>query len=91
MSHRVLVSPLLQEYHHIPGILRVEGETVGKCLNDLVRQYPEAKNWLMDKQGVLQVMVYINGEENIVYQRDDFGRKLNPGDELQIVPVITGG
>jgi molybdopterin converting factor small subunit len=71
--------------------LRIEGETVGECLNDLFRQYPEAKEWLLDTQGILQVMVYINGEENIVYHREDFSRKLNPGDELQIVPVITGG
>ena len=86
-----MVGPLLQEYHQIPGILRVEGESVGECLNDLFRQYPGAKEWLLDTQGVLQVMVYINGEENIVYHREDFSRKLSPGDELQIVPVITGG
>jgi molybdopterin converting factor small subunit len=91
MSRIVMISPLLQEYHHIPGVLRVEGETVGECLNDLFRQYPEAKEWLFDKQGVLQIMVYINGEENIIYHREDFSRKLNRGDELQIVPVIYGG
>ncbi len=91
MSRRLLISPLLQEYHQIPGILIVNGETVGECIDDLIRQYPEVKEWLMDRQDVLQVTVYINSEENIVYNRNDFARKLNLGDELQIVPVIAGG
>jgi molybdopterin converting factor small subunit len=91
VSRKVLIAPLLQEYYNIPGILAVEGETVGECLRDLIRQYPEANKWLFDKQGVLQIMIYINGEDNIIYNRDDFARKLNPQDELQIVPVITGG
>jgi len=81
----------LQEYADIPASLEVNGKTVGECLDDLIRQYPESKNWLFDQDGLLRVLISINNVETVVLDKEGLGRILNADDELQIFAVIGGG
>jgi len=91
MSIKVKITPVLQEYSDIPNILEVNGNTVGECLDDLIRQYPEARSWLFDQYGLLQVLVSINNKETVALDRNGLDRILTTDDELQIFAMISGG
>ncbi|UCB43075.1 MAG: MoaD/ThiS family protein [Dehalococcoidales bacterium] len=91
MSIKVNVGPLLQEYSDIPGNLEVNGSTVGQCLDDLIRQYPESRNWLFDEGGLLRVVISINNIETVTLDKEGLDRILKAGDELQIFAVVSGG
>jgi hypothetical protein len=68
----------------------VAGRTVGECLEDLVRQYPEARKLLFDGRGRLlkQVYVYVNAES---LEKADFTIPLTERDELILAVLVTGG
>jgi molybdopterin converting factor small subunit len=91
MNTKVEIAAILQEYIDIPDIVEVSGNTVGECLYDLIRQYPEARNWLFDQDSLLPVLVSINNKEIVALNRDGLNRPLNADDELQIFAVIDGG
>ncbi len=91
MSIKVKISPLLQEYADIPDTLEVTGNTVGQCLDDLLRQYPESRDWLFDQNGLLRVLVIINNVETVAFDKEGLDRILKADDELQIFAVIGGG
>ena len=91
MSIKVNIGPLLQEYSGIPDTLELNGNTVGQCLDDLIKQYPESRNWLFDESGLLRVVVSINNVETVTPDKEGLGRILKAEDELQIFAVIGGG
>ncbi|MFC1901320.1 hypothetical protein ACFLX3_00105 [Chloroflexota bacterium] len=91
MSIQVKIAPALQENLNAPGVIQVNGNTIGECLDDLVRQYPQARSLLFDRNGALQVLISINNEETVVMDRDGLGRALHPDEELQIAAVLGGG
>ncbi len=91
MSIKVSIGPLLQEYTDIPGTLEANGSTVGQCLDDLIRQYPESKSWLFDEGGLLRVVVSINNVETVTLDKEGLDRILRVDDELQIYAVVSGG
>ena len=91
MSIQVKIAPILQEYFDVPGILGVKGNTIGECLEDLIRQYPEARSWIFDQNGLVQVLVSIKNKETVVLSRNGLDRTMNSNDELQISAVISGG
>jgi molybdopterin converting factor small subunit len=70
--------------------ITVEGKTVGECINDLVKRYPEAQNLLFEKNGQLlkQVYVYVNAEG---LNKADFARRVTERDGLILAVLITGG
>jgi len=91
MSIKVNIGPLLQEYSGIPGTLEVNGNTVGQCLDDLIRQYPESRSWLFDEGGLLRVVVSINNVEMVTLDEAGLDRTLKADDELQVFAVVSGG
>ena len=70
------------------GPVEATGSTVRECLDDVIRQSPDTKRWLFDKNGILQVLVLLNGED--VYQKD-LNRAVTDGDELQLILIVGGG
>jgi hypothetical protein len=85
-----LFYPALQSLVQGRETLVVQGQTVGECLQDLVRQFPESKKLLFDSRGLLlkQVYVYVNAEG---LHKADFARKVTERDELLLAVLITGG
>ena len=68
--------------------VEVSGMTVRECLDNLARKSPESKKWLFDKNGIIQVLVTLNGED--IYQKD-LKRVVADGDELELVLIVGGG
>jgi hypothetical protein len=81
--------PALLQITGSPAV-RVEGNTVGQCLDSLVKQYPGAKNWLFDGSGqVLEyVFVYVNFESAKKALLSD---PVSGEDKLILALMVSGG
>jgi MoaD family protein len=67
--------------HELPG------DSVGQVLRELELRYPKVKGWILDEQGRIRahVNVFVNGE------RTASDTPVSAGDELQVLPSISGG
>jgi len=90
MGIRIRWSEILRQYTGSPGIVDVEGDTVGACLEDLIIQYPYIKKWLFDNQGRLLVLITINNER-IICGSGSLDTKVKEGDELYLHVILGGG
>lgn len=90
MSKKVHLYSSLKDYTNGRNMVEVKGDTVGECLDDLVRQFPEIKPIIFDKHGRLldQILVSLNLESAYRLQ---LGEPVKDGDELYIVLIIAGG
>ena len=91
MKTRILINPMLQERYDVPSVVEVECDTVGECLKDLARQYPDSRNWFEDESGLIRVFVTINNTDTINIDENGLKTRLNPGDEIGIFALIGGG
>ena len=90
MGIKININPILYHYTNNQTIAEVNGNTVGKCLGDLVRQFPGIEKALFDKNGKLlnYVDIYVNGES--AYP-EELTKPVKDGDELHIVITVAGG
>ena len=90
MSVEIELSPIFARYSNNQLNIKVEGSTVGECLNDLIRQFPNIEKMLLNKYGKLQHAydVYINGESAYPMEMK---KPVKDGDKLSIVFIIHGG
>ncbi len=82
--------PDLQRLAGDPDDIRVEGETVGECLGDLVRKYPDAESLLFDSRGRLLKRVYVFVNAEGMYKAD-LAKPVSSKDELILAVLATGG
>ena len=70
--------------------VEVEGKSVGNCLNDLIRQFPDMGNALFDKKGKLlnAIEIYINLKS--AYP-DELVKPVKDGDDIHITLMLAGG
>jgi len=88
MTIKIKTNPILQQFTNNQDTVEVTGSTIGECLNNLIRQFPDTKQWLFDKNGILLALIIINGET--LYQNDR-NRPVADGDELQLITIVGGG
>jgi len=90
MSIEVKISPILAKYTNNHQATEVNGSTVGECLDHLVKQFPDLKKVILDKNGRLHryLDVYVNGEN--AYP-EELAKPVKNGDKLHIVMLIAGG
>jgi len=71
-------------------LVEVNGDTVGACLDDLVRRFPTIKQGLFDDKGRLRhnVEIYVNMES--AYP-DELAKAVKNGDEIHLTLILTGG
>ena len=90
MSVEIELSSIFARYSDNQLNIKVEGNTVGECLNDLIRQFSNLEKMLLNKDGKLQHVydVYINGESAYPMEMK---KPVKDGDKLNIVFIIHGG
>ncbi len=90
MSVTINLHPTLHQFANGQVTVKVEGSTVGQCLDDLIRQFPQIKRWLFDKKGKLYnyVDIYVNQESSYP---EELAKAVRDGDELNITLIIAGG
>jgi len=90
MSIRVNIHPYLYHLTNNQEVVEVDGITVGECLKDLIKQFPDIKQVLFDQNGkfINYVNIYINMEDAFP---NELAKSVKDGDELHILPIIMGG
>ena len=70
--------------------VEVEGRTVGDCLKDLVRRFPDLREAIFDKRGRLLnvIEIYVNMES--AYP-EELAKKVKDGDKINILVMLSGG
>ena len=65
----------------------IPGATVGELLRELERTHPAMGGWVLDERGRIRqhINVFVNGE------RRDEATALTDGDEIDVLPAISGG
>ena len=90
MSVTINLGPGLQRLTGGKAAVRVEGNTVGQCLEEMIKQFPEIEPRLFDKKGKLRnyVDIYVNQES--AYP-EGLAKPVRDGDEIHITLIIAGG
>ena len=90
MSVTIIIPQFLQHLTGGTGLVQVNGDIVGECLNDLVAYFPQLKVLLFQEEGVLHdyLDIFINRESTYP---EELAKPVKDGDELHIVKIIVGG
>ena len=90
MSVTINLHPNLLQFTNDQAVIEVKGNTVGQCLDDLVRQFPWIRQGLFGKDGKLlnYVDIYVNQESSYP---EELAKPVKDGDELHITLIIAGG
>ena len=90
MSIKVNIHKTHRQFTNGLDVVKVEGNTVGVCLDNLVRQYPGIKKALFDKKGKLArvIEIYINSKS--AYP-DELAKQVKDGDNVHITLLLAGG
>lgn len=72
------------------NVVAVGGNTVGECLNDLIRQFPGMEKAVFAKKDKLlnSVEVYLN---HASAYPDELLKPVKDGDEIHLVVMLAGG
>ena len=90
MSVRINLHKTHRQYAGGREIVNVNGNTVGECIRDLVRQYPEIEKQIFDNKGnLLSVLeIYLNGASAFP---DELKKTVKDGDEIYLLTMLAGG
>lgn len=88
MSIKIKIGQMLEQYTGNRETVKVQGKTIAECLDDLFRQYPETKQRLFDRSGVLMVLLLHNSEP---VPQKDLSRAVADGDQLELAFIVGGG
>ena len=71
-------------------VVAVEGNTVGECLNQLIKQFPGMEKALFAKKDKLlnNVEIYLN---HATAYPNELVKPVKDGDEIHLVVMLTGG
>ena len=89
MAH-VVFTPNLERHTSCPSA-EVGGKTVGAVLDQVFRENPGLKSYVLDDQGRLRqhVVVFVNGQ--MIEDRLGLSDSVGDGDELFVMQGLSGG
>jgi molybdopterin converting factor small subunit len=82
MTHRQFTNDL--------EVVAVEGNTVGECLNHLIKQYPGMEKALFAKKDKLLNVVEVFVNHATAYP-NELIKPVKDGDEIYLVVMLAGG
>lgn len=90
MSAKVILHQALRHLTGNQTSVEVQGDSVGKCLKDLVAHFPAIEAKLFDKKGKLlnHIEVYVNDESSYP---EELAKPVKNQDVLSITLMIAGG
>ncbi len=85
---KIQIDKNLEQFVSNEHEVAVDGETIGECLDDLIRRFPEIKTKIFDAQGILMVLVLVNGE---MICQENLTCPVSHADTINIMYIIGGG
>lgn len=70
--------------------VEVDGKTVGECIHQLVKRFPNLQNAIFDDKGELQNLLEVFLNSKSAYP-DELARPAKDGDEIHITTILSGG
>jgi len=88
-----LPGKIFHKYTNGQDLIKVEGDTLGECLNDLIRQFPGMRPWVFHRQDsgqeILKIAVLlVNGKSVYPFNTET---PVKDGDEITLTMAILGG
>ncbi len=90
MSIKINIHRTHRQFTNGLDIVEVDGNTVGACLDNLVRQCPGMEKVLFDKKGKLVNVVEIYVNLKSAYP-NELAKQVRDGDNIHITLMIAGG
>jgi len=80
----------LRSYADYQSVVEVSGDTVGRCLEHLMAQFPAIREEIIDADGEVMASIHIliNGEGTFP---EELARPVNDGDVIDILQLVAGG
>jgi molybdopterin converting factor small subunit len=90
MSTEISLPPAFQALADGAGKISVAGSTVGECLRELVRRYPQLQGKIFTGKGRTSkgLNIFINRENAFP---DPLSRPVSEGDKIHLSYLILGG
>ncbi len=90
MSVKINVPSYMKSFTNNMEVVEVNGNTVGECLNHLIKQFPGMKKQLFSKDDNLfeNIIISVNGESAYPKQ---LAKPVKEEDELNILLIVGGG
>ncbi len=90
MAVKVHIHPAHLQFTKGLEVVPLAGATVGECLEELIREFPEMEQALFSRKGRLlkSVEVYIN--QDSAYP-DELAKPLKDGDSVHLLLMLAGG
>ncbi len=90
MAVKVHIHTTHRQFTNGSDVVAVEGNTVGECLSQLIKQFPGMEKALFTKRDKLlnNVEVYVN---HASAYPNELAKPIKGGDEIHLVVMLTGG
>lgn len=90
MSVKVHIHSTHRQFTNGLEVVSLEGNTVGECLNQLIRQYPGMEKALFAKKDQLlrNVEIYLN---QATAHPNELVKPVKEGDEIYLIVMLAGG
>ena len=86
MGIKLEVPLVLQQITNNQKIVEVQGRTVRECLDDLIQQFPDSKEWFDENNPA----VWIALNQDLV-NLNEMTKRVKEGDTLSLILLIGGG
>jgi len=90
MPVRVYIHATHRQFTNGLEVVSVKGNTVGECLNHLVRQYPGMEKALFAKKDKLLNVVEVFVNHATAYP-NELAKPVKDGDEINLLVMLAGG
>lgn len=87
----IIIPTSLRKHTDGSKAVAVAGKTVDVALQDLVNQYPNLRDQLLDPSGQLVSFVNVFVNDSNIRDLDNGDTSLREIDEILLVPAIAGG
>ena len=92
MNVKINIRGVLQQYVGNRTSINVNGQTAVECIEDMIRQFPEARKWLLDKKGDLRVNLRVSvTKDGQTFTPKDPSSSVLDGEEIYLNLVVSGG
>jgi len=88
---RVRFARALQAQAGLPGLCTAEAATAREALHALAERYPQLPRFVLDDQQRLRRHVNIFINDALIADRIELSDPLRDGDQLHILPAVSGG